>query len=73
VELVRASICFERNLDLSFSGHAGFAATIREERGVGGNQLNPVSLVAHGLKQNNAACATPQSTFVTIDECTEVT
>jgi hypothetical protein len=51
----------------------GLAAAIGKDRGIGGDQFNPVSLITHGLKQSNAGYGTPQSTFVTMDEWTEVT
>jgi hypothetical protein len=73
MELVGARVRFERDFDLPFGGQTWFTATIRVERGIGGNQLNPVSLVTHALKQHKAGCYTGQSTFVTLDDWTEVT
>ena len=73
MEFVDGAVFVERDLYLAFGRQARFDTAICKDRCVGGDQFNPVSLVTHGLKQNNAGCVTPQSTFVTIDAWTEVT
>ena len=73
MEFVGARVRFERDFYLPFGWQTGLAAAIGKDRGIGGDQFNPVSLITHGLKQSNAGYGTPQSTFVTMDEWTEVT
>ena len=54
VKFVGPTVRGERDFDLAFRRQAWFAAAIGKDRGVGGDQFNPVSLITHGLKQHNA-------------------